>query len=78
MSDSSLPYIGDGIELADAVVTLSNELLWRLTGYDERRPTPADVAEVVASLDSAKERFLARAAQQVGDGRHLQVVRSAG
>ena len=69
-----LPYIDCADDLTAAVAGLANELLWRITGYDERPPTAGDVAAVLAGIAAGREQFLERALAQLDDGRHLRVV----
>lgn len=78
-AEHPLPYITDEQELAGVITDLSNALLWRRCGYDERPPTAEDVSEVLQAIDDAREAFLVRSSQQVVPaGRHLHAVRSAG
>lgn len=79
MTWNDLPYVADEDDLTEAVTTLSNSVLWRRCGYDERTPTAEDVAAVLASLDAGREAFLLRCSQQVvPEGRRLHVVPDAG
>lgn len=73
-----LPYVADVSDLAEAVTTISNGLLWRLCGYDERKPTPEDVAEVLDALDAGRDAFLRRASTQIDNtGHRLHIVKDA-
>lgn len=56
-----LPYVTDPGELAYATVGMSQELLWRLVGYDQRVITQEDIDFVIAGLDVAKAEFVRRA-----------------
>jgi hypothetical protein len=76
---NTTPYVGNAEELAEVAAKMAFEVLWRRCGYSERKPTPDDVATVLAGLDAAKAAFLVRCAPHVViDGKpNLQLVKDA-